>query len=96
MAKKINLPDSDAEPPLVLLEALSKLFLHYTPVSCPEFCDEHITTKEIFQKLQNFYPSEEYTMQTVAELLSLEGWTMYYNPVIEDYFWQVKKISSDL
>jgi hypothetical protein len=88
--------ENDDEVPFLLLEAVAKLCNIFVPVSSPTQCNEPISTNDIYQIIFRFYPSDEYTPDTIADLLQAENWQIYYNPVLEEYFWQVKKISSDL
>lgn len=97
--KKILITDEDRnedEIPLILLDAIAKLSNIYTPVSIPGNCDEMITTLDIYNMVYKIFPSDEYTADTISDLLIKEGWDFYYNPVLEEYFWQVKKTSTNI
>ncbi len=76
---------------LSTLEVLiQKLNDEYAPCARGE-SDEYITSNDLFDQLQAFYPSESYTVEIIVDTLILTGWQSYYDSDAQAYYWQVKK-----
>lgn len=74
-----------------LLEVIKQHILNkYKPVEDYGDADLHLTTSELFEQLQNFYPGE-YTKATIASWLN-EGGFKFYDGGNLKLEWMLKKV----
>lgn len=68
------------------------LFQIYEPVNDPLTAPIHLTTKEIYSQLQQLYPSEYYSEDTVAEWLDQGGFSFYDYCGNLKFEWMMRKV----